>query len=231
MFPDLTHRSLELERLDTGDYTKAEYALWQREMYYINRFLGDTRCLRLAIKELLNSSASLPLSILDVGAGSGELLAATSELIGVRNAFFVGAELNPTAANTIAERKNIFAVQAEALELPFADSSFDIVVCSLFLHHLRDEAAVRLLKEMNRVARRKFVVIDLNRHQAAHFLYRAFGRLVLQRFSLDDGSLSIRRSFRPSELSDLAIRAGLSNSIVRRRAMFRLVLSGSKNGI
>jgi len=76
MFPDLTHRSLELERLDTGDYTESEYALWQKEMYYINRFLGDTRCLRLAIKDCLNEGVERGLSILDVGAGSGELLAA-----------------------------------------------------------------------------------------------------------------------------------------------------------
>ena len=231
MFPDLTHRSLELERLDTGDYTEAEYARWQREMYYINRFLGDTRCLRLAIKTSLEESAGKHFSILDVGAGSGELLAAAGELSAVRNGFFVGAELNSTAATTIAARDKLFAVQADALELPFADSSVDIVVCSLLMHHLRDEAAIKLLQEMDRVARRQIVVIDLHRHQAAHFLYRIFGRLVLQKFSLDDGSLSIRRSFRPGELAVLAKRAGLSNAIVKRRAMFRLVLSGSKNGI
>ncbi len=229
MFPDLTERSLELERLDTGDYTGAEYALWQREMYFINRFLGDTRALRVAITDLLNESISTPLSILDVGAGSGELLAATNEMTH-RQGFLVGAELDRNATKTIAARDNIFAVRADALELPFADSSFDVVVCSLFMHHLPDEAAIRMLKEMSRVARRQFVVIDLHRHQAAHFLYRMFGRILLQRFSLDDGSLSIRRSFRPKELAELAKQAGLSNAVVKRRAMFRLVLSGSKNG-
>lgn len=228
MFPDLTHRSLELERLDTGDYTEAEYALWQREMYYINRFLGDTRCLNLAIRETLRETQNESISILDVGAGSGDLLEAAREMLKNASSLLVGVDINRSSVETVTARPGIGAVQSDALTLPFADSSFDIVVCSLFLHHLNDDAAVQLLGEMQRVARLRFVVIDLHRHAIAYFLYRTFGRLVLQKFSLDDGSLSIRRSFRPDELLALAVRAGVRNAEVRRRAAFRLVLSGRK---
>ena len=227
MFPDLTTRSLELERLDTGDYTEAEYALWQREMYYINRFLGDTRCLKLEIRDALRESKTGSISILDVGAGSGELLESAREMF-TNTSLLVGVDINRSSVQTVASRADMDAVQADALTLPFADSSFDIVVCSLFLHHLNDDAAVKLLGEMQRVARLRFVVIDLHRHALAYFLYRTFGRLVLQKFSLDDGSLSIRRSFRPDELLALAVRAGVRNAEVRRRAAFRLVLSGRK---
>jgi len=228
MFPDLTKRSLDLERLDTGDYTEAEYARWQREMYYINRFLGDTRCLRLAIHETLEDIQTGSLSILDIGAGSGELLEAAREILDRRSPFLVGVDVNRASANTVAARADIEAIQGDALALPFADSSFDMVVCSLFLHHLTDEAAAKLIGEMRRVARLRFVIIDIHRHALAHFLYRVFGKVALQKFSLDDGSLSIRRSFRPKELLALAKRAGITNAEVRRRAAFRLVLSGSK---
>ncbi len=228
MFPDLTNRSLDLERLDTGDYTPAEYARWQREMYYINRFLGDTRCLKLAIRETLEEIQTGTISILDVGAGSGELLAAAREILTSRTPLLVGVDVNPSSVNTIAARADIESVQGDALALPFADSSFDMVVCSLFLHHLTDEVAVKLIREMRRVARLRFVIIDIHRHALAHFLYRIFGKVALQKFSLDDGSLSIRRSFRPDEMLTLAKRAGVANAEVRRRAAFRVVLSGSK---
>lgn len=228
MFPDLTHRSLELERLDTGDYTDAEYTLWQREMYYINRFLGDTRCLKLEIREVMREKKTGSLSILDVGAGSGELLEVAREMLKHTTRLLVGVDINLLSVKTVAGRADIEAVQSDALSLPFADSSFDLVVCSLFLHHLDDDAAVTLIAEMRRVARIRFVIIDLHRDAIAYFLYRIFGRVALQKFTLDDGSLSIRRSFRHSELLALAKRAGVPNANVRRRAAFRLVLSGSK---
>lgn len=228
MFPDLTHRSPELERLDTGDYTEAEYARWQREMYYINRLLGDTRCLKLAIREALLETKNGSISILDVGAGSGELLEVAREMIKNPSPLLVGVDINQASVNTVAARAGIVAVQGDALTLPFADSSFDMVVCSLFLHHLTDDTAVNLIREMRRVARLRFVIIDIHRHALAHFLYRILGKIALQKFSLDDGSLSIRRSFRPDELLALAKRAGITNAEVRRRTAFRLVLSGSK---
>lgn len=228
MFPDLTTRSLQLERLDTGDYTETEYALWQREMYYINRFLGDTRCLRLAIEAVLKENETDTISILDVGAGSGDLLETAREMLKNTSPSLVGVDLNRVSVKTVAARSGIEAIQGDALALPFADSSFDMVVCSLFLHHLTNDAAIDLIREMRRVARLRFVIIDLHRHAVAHFLYRLVGKLALQKFSLDDGSLSIRRSFRPDELRTLAKLAGVSNVQVRRRAGFRLVLSGSK---
>ena len=228
MFPDLTHRSLDLERLDTGDYTESEYALWQREMHYINRFLGDTRCLRLAIEAVFKETKTGTISILDVGAGSGDLLEAAREMLKNTSPLLVGVDINLASVQTIAARSGIEAIQGDALALPFAESSFDMVVCSLFLHHLTDDAAVDLIREMRRVARLRFVIIDLHRHAVAHFLYRLVGKLALQKFSLDDGSLSIRRSFRPNELIALARKAGVANAEVRRRPAYRLVLSGSK---
>ena len=231
MFTSFKYRSHRLERLDTGEYTPAEYARWQREMRVINRFLGDTRALRLALHDELDDVGKGTISILDVGAGSGELLYAAGRASNAKAPFLVGAELNAAAASSIAARRaeiNLVAVQCNALALPFAADSFDFVISSLFLHHLSDEQAVTLLQEMSRVARRKFIVIDLHRHAAAYYLYKTFGRIVLQRFTIEDGSLSIKRSFRPRELRELAAKAGIRDAVVKRRAAFRLVLSAAK---
>jgi ubiquinone/menaquinone biosynthesis C-methylase UbiE len=141
-------------------------------------------------------------------------------------------ELNARSARAILEESKsfaeIFSTRGNALDLPFADASFDYVICSLFTHHFLDEKVVEILSEMKRVARRKIFVIDLHRHALAYFLYTSVGRLFLyNRLIRHDGALSILRSFRPSELKDLAARAKLENVSVERHFPFRLVLSGS----
>ena len=70
MFPSFTHRTNQLERLDTGDYTDEEYELWLREMRWINRGFGDSRALKLTIRDSLNGDTQ-QVSVLDVGAGCG----------------------------------------------------------------------------------------------------------------------------------------------------------------
>lgn len=232
MFEKFQNRSHELERLDKGDYTAAEYSKWQKEMRLINRWLGDARALRLALRDELSCRSDAGVSILDVGAGSGELLVAAKDSIGKSDAFSVGAELNAEAANSIGRKRSefgILGVQCDALKLPFADESFDFVVSSLFLHHLSDDQAITLITEMNRVARKRFIVIDLHRHAAAYYLYRIFGPMLFQQFTIEDGSLSILRSFRPAELRQLASKAGIEDAVLKRRAAFRLVLSRSKS--
>ena len=57
-------------------------------------------------------------------------------------------------------------MRGDGLRLPFADRSFDAAYTVLTLHHFRDDAAVCLLQDMARVARRLVVVNDLDLEQA-----------------------------------------------------------------
>ena len=119
-------------------------------------------------------------------------------------------------------------MRGNALELPFADSTFDYVMCSLFTHHFSDGQVVQILREMSRVAKRRIFVIDLHRHPVAYFFYTTVGKRVLHnRLLRHDGALSILRSFKRDELIELAQRAGLKDAWVERHFPFRLVLSGA----
>jgi len=226
-------RSLKLERIDTGDYTAQEYERFLREIRFVNRFAGDSRALRKTLLRDIKLENLRQFSVLDVGAGSGELLREISSFARKQNrqARLYGLDLNERSADAILEESKNFAeiksVQANALNLPFADKSFDYAISSLFTHHLGDENIVQTLTEMKRVTRRKIFVIDLHRHRTAYALYKIFcAAFRISPLVREDGSLSILRSFKPDELRVLAERANLENISVERYFPFRLVLSG-----
>ena len=227
-------RSEKLELIDTGDYTPREYEGCLRELRRVNHYLGDTWALRKTLLREIETQNLRKFSVLDVGAGSGELLRAVAEFAkDKKSAQLVGLELNERSALAILEESKNFAeissIRADALSLPFADATFDYAICSLFTHHFKDEKVVEILAEMKRVARRKIFVIDLHRHALAYFLYTTAGRLfIYNRLIRHDGALSILRSFRPRELEDLAAAAKLENVSVERHFPFRLVLCGGR---
>ena len=234
MLEKFKHRSYRLEHIDTGNYTPEEYESCISELQLVNRWMGDAHSLRATLFPEIETAALRSFSILDVGAGSGELLRVAADWARQtnRNLNAVGLELNERSAESINEESQRFdeisSVRGNALELPFAGNSFDYVICSLFTHHFVDEQVVTILREMSRVARRRIFVIDLNRHPIAYLLYTTLGKLVLHnRLLRHDGALSILRSFKAGELLELGQRAGLRDVWVQRRFPYRLVLSAA----
>jgi ubiquinone/menaquinone biosynthesis C-methylase UbiE len=226
-------RSDEFEFIDTGDYTPAEYAGCLVELRRVNRWLGDESALKNSLLREIGCENLTQFSVLDVGAGSGELLRFAADFARKRKrqAKFFGLDFNQMSAKAIAEESadynEIFAVRGDALKLPFADNAFDYAICSLFTHHLKNEMVVETLREMRRVARRKVFVIDLHRHPVAYYFYTTIGKIFLHnRLIRHDGALSILRSFKPAELKKLAAEAGFKDFSVERHFPYRLVLAG-----
>ena len=224
-------RSYELEHLDKGDYTPEEYEGCIIELQRVNRWLGDTSALRNTLLKDVATEGLQSFSVLDVGAGSGELLRVVASWAQEthRTTRLVGLELNERSAQAIAEAspsyRQISSVRGDAFRLPFEDDQFEYVICSLFTHHFRDPQVVQLLREMSRVARRRIFVIDLHRNPVAYLFYTTVARLFLHnRLIREDGALSILRSFKPAELQRLAGEAKLKNITVEEHFPSRLVL-------
>jgi len=235
MLSKFKQRSYELERIDTGDYTADEYEGCIVELQRVNRWLGDANILRDTLLRDVAAQNLKAFSILDVGAGSGELLRVAGHWAKEqrRELFGVGVELNQRSAEAILEESNslINAVRANALQLPFADGEFDYVMCSLFTHHFVEQQVIEIFREMSRVARRRVFVIDLHRHAVAYYLYTTVGKLFLHTSLLrEDGALSILRSFKPNELMELGNQAGMRGVFVSRHFPFRVVLSALGQG-
>ena len=232
MFDRFKQRSLEPENLDKGTYTPEEYEGCLVELRRVNRWLGDAKTLQDLFLTEIEKRALRSFSVLDVGAGSGELLRVTAKWSRETNrtARLVGLELNERSAKSILEESQEFpeihSVRADGLRLPFADGAFDYAIQSLTLHHFDDEGAVRLLREMGRVATR-VCVIDLHRSPVAYFFYTTLGKLFLHnRLIREDGALSIRKGWKPEELQALGGKAGLQKVSVREHFPARLILSG-----
>lgn len=226
-------RSNELEFIDTGDYTTEEYEGCLIELRRINRWLGDESALKNSLLKQIQHDKQQTNSVLDIGAGSGEFLRIIAKFArqeGFKTNLF-GLELNERSAKSILEESTefteILSIRANALQLPFADNTFDYTICSLFTHHFTDENVINILEEMKRVSRRKFYVIDLHRHPIPYFFYTTIGKIFLwNRLIRHDGALSILRSFKPKELEKLANFARVSQLKVSRHFPYRLVLEG-----
>ena len=232
MFDRFKQRSYELEHLDKGDYTPEEYEGCIIELQRVNRWLGDTRAMRNSLLKDIAAAQLQSVSVLDVGAGSGELLRVIAgwAMETKRAARLVGLELNERSAREIVagskQYSQISSIRGDAFRVPFRDRQFDYVICSLFTHHFRDPQVVNLLQEMARVARRKIFVIDLHRNVVAYTFFTTIAKLFLHnRLIREDGALSILRSFTPDEFRTLGDKAKLKNVTVEEHFPSRLVLS------
>jgi SAM-dependent methyltransferase len=170
-------------------------------------------------------------TVLDVGCGSADIARAL-----LHDAQRRGAELQITCLDrnpqvlTIARSRTgheprLSFVEGDGEALPFASRAFDVVMCSLTLHHCEPPATVRMLREMRRVAGLTPLVCDLRRSVLAYAGALAFAFLSSSnRLTRHDAPLSVRRAYTPAEALDLARAASWENPSVRNEPFFRMAL-------
>ena len=241
--PSLESRVHQEEILDGEDLGPAELHHSLRQVDAVNRWLGGDRSLRSALADLRIPARRL--TLLDVGAGSGRTLRRLlswgrrpgadwqgvaldrSEAV-VAVARGLGGDVGDQASPSPPETETLRWVRGDALHLPLPDGAVDVALCTLTLHHFRNEEAVRLLEELGRVARIRVVVSDLERGRAAWWGARLLAATVWRgnRITRHDGPLSVRRAFTMEELRALGTRAGLGSVRVRRHHPWRLAMVG-----
>ena len=176
-------------------------------------------------------------TILDVAAGSADVLIDL-----VARARRSGVTLEPQALDVSAEAISVAAARArsagvelitnkrdalrDGLGLP--DASVDIVVCSLFLHHLQRAHAVSLLREMARVARAGVAVSDLVRSRRAVIAAALAGRALTRSPIVHvDAVRSVRGAFTTDEMRSMAAEAGMAGAAVIPTWPLRMTLAWS----
>jgi 2-polyprenyl-3-methyl-5-hydroxy-6-metoxy-1,4-benzoquinol methylase len=215
-------RILRPELLESANYTLADRNL--RDIARINRWLGGHRALLRVLKDLVHPRE--PFSILDVGAGSGDMGKCLRRRF--RNATVVSLDHRSFHLRNAAGPR----VVADAFELPFLPNAFDFVLCSSVLHHFPDTKVIELFTELREFARRALIVVELERHQLAYrFLPMTKNLFAWSPLTVHDGPVSVAAGFRPRELAYLARAAGVQVAAVRRHwPWFRIsiVVLGSR---
>lgn len=165
-----------------------------------------------------------PVRILDVGCGGGDGLRRVARWAQARKVSveLVGLDLNPDAV--------AIAAEAGTLDLPVewvcsdvfsfeAKEPFDLVMSSLFTHHLSDTDVVRFVQWMERQAALSWFVNDLSRAPIPYYLLMVFSKAAgLHRFCQHDGPVSIARAFVREDWDCLCAEAGLGRDEFEIRA-------------
>ena len=188
-----------------------------RDLRRINRWLGGASLTAPAIEAL---AAHRPeLTLLDVGTGGADIPIALLDRAARRSRrlSIVAIDSRPEvlaaavrASPGVAATRGLELHVGDGLDLPYADRSFDIAHASLVLHHLPADDAVRLLREMARVARLGVVVNDLERSRLGWIGALLIGHLLTgNRYTRHDAPLSVRRAYRADEMARLIRDAGM----------------------
>ncbi len=174
-----------------------------------------------------------PLRILDIASGGGDVAVSIGRRCWASGieAEVEGWDISSLAVQRATEHavrqraNNVrFTVQNVLQELP--ERQFDVVMCSLFLHHLDQSDAQRLLSAMRQLAVHQVLINDLRRTRKGYVLAWLGCRLLTRSPIVHtDGPLSVRAAFSLDEVSSLADECGLTNARLTTHWPQRFLLS------
>jgi SAM-dependent methyltransferase len=197
-----------------------------RDIALANRLFGGIRAVQAELAPWLRESGSSA-TLLDVGTGTGDIPDRLRRFAARHEVSLDVFGLDGRVELVRATREfPVAGVAGDALALPFASRSFDFVIASQVLHHFAQDDALQLIREMDRVARRRVIIADLRRSWVAVAgLWLVSFPLGFHRVSRHDGVVSILRGFDGSELRDLVWHAVGVVPDVRKRLGWRVAAS------
>lgn len=189
------------------------------DLLMVNRYFGGVRTTRAMLKRVAERRKLPALSWLDVGGASGDLA-----LLAERSLADSGIRSEATVLDRAATHLNgtRSAVCGDALALPFRDESFDLVACSLFVHHLEPDEVVVFAREALRVARHGLLINDLVRHRAHLAAVYAGYPLYRSRLTRHDSVASVRRAYTTEEMRRMLERSGAAEIEIGQFFLFRM---------
>lgn len=198
----------------------------------INKYFGGLAAVRTAIVPLLlQMEREKTVEILDLATGSADHPLAVVKLARRldQRVHITAIDKNlvmlQTARALTAGIPEVSIEEGDVLSPGYPDKSFDIVLCSLAIHHFSCEDVVRILGNMARLSRVGFIVNDLRRSLPGAWTAWLYTHLTTRNpMTLFDSYLSVLRAFTPDELAAMAREAGIQNYKIEKRPFFRLVL-------
>jgi len=199
------------ELLDEHDPPVADRDRSLRDLRFINRYLGGHYIYRRLLRRFREVR-----SVLDVGAGSADLL---EGLPAAHLRIALDFKIDHLLFSRSADIKRVVG---DATRLPFRAYSVDVVTSSHFFHHFSVEENMGILRESLRVASRGVAVNDTRRHYVPLLFVRLISALhVVGRITRFDAPLSVMRGYTLDEARAIARRVGAKTSRVVRAFPYR----------
>jgi 2-polyprenyl-3-methyl-5-hydroxy-6-metoxy-1,4-benzoquinol methylase len=231
-------RHITPEIMDGPNVEAAAHARALRGLRRINAASHAAEALATPIIEYARRKNLSNISLLDIACGGGDVPIGVAGLL-QRS----GIEVNLTLLDRSSTALNLAADAAAAAGIPCrtiqADltqalnpGQFDIVTCTLFLHHISDpDQVVELLKQMREISRHLIVISDLRRGPLGLLIAWA-GSRILSRSGIvhHDAPASVRAAWTIQELAEFARRADLTAARVQPCWPWRMLLTWQSQG-
>ena len=208
---DTSHRSSEMEIMDDFTMEGALFRDTLDKLGIINRFLGGNSVTINGLKNLLkNQSKNKTITIVDLGCGNGDILRDVAKFGRKNNYSFnlIGIDANLAATEYAKELSKEYSELSfktiDILSEDFKKQSYDVVLCTLFLHHFKNEELISFLKTTTNKATIGVVVNDLHRHKLAYYLFKLIGFFIKNKMVRQDGLTSVLRAFKRKDLENIA---------------------------
>ncbi|MGA2442241.1 MAG: methyltransferase domain-containing protein [Tepidisphaeraceae bacterium] len=226
------HRHVVPEMMDRPDLAEAAHVSALAGLRRANQATKAAEHVARPIVALARRDRIDRISMLDVACGGGDVpievaLRAKAMGIGIELTLLDRSATALRSAAAAAERAGVHCrcVQADLLN-GCPQLNFDVVTCSLFLHHIPQPGqVVDFLKNLRRMARRRIVVSDVRRSWVG-WLIAWVGSRVLSRSPIvhHDGPASVRGAWTMRELADFAAEAQMNGATVQRSWPWRMLL-------
>lgn len=229
MFLKTKHRTDDSEIMDDfqleGDVLREALD----KIAHINQLLGGNKLTLKGVAKLLKKVPDTnPITIADVGCGNGDMLRKLADF-GFQNNLklqLIGVDANKFTVNYAAdlskEYSNIAYRCEDIFNESFSEIKYDIVLCTLTLHHFKNDDIVKLLGLFYKNSKLGFVVNDLHRNAVAYRLFQVLCFVFrLNKMSREDGLTSILRGFKKEELIAFSKKLGFKKYRIRWKWAFR----------
>lgn len=229
MFISTRNRTLAAEIMDDFQMQGDELRNSLDEIAQVNRLLGGNNVTLSGVKKLLQGiSPDREVIIADIGCGNGDML---RELAAFGRRYQFKLKLLGIDANdcTISHARTLSAnhpdISYECLDIldeAFCKVNYDIVICTLTLHHFKNDEIFSLMKRFKEKATIGIVINDLQRSVLAYRLFQLFCVVFrLGKMSREDGLTSILRGFKRKELLGLSEKLNIVHYTFRWKWAFR----------
>ena len=228
MIVNTQYRTQEAEIMDDFSLQGEELREALDQIARINQLLGGNKVTLEGIKKVLPSNKTETITIADIGCGNGDILRMLSDFAQKNKLDFklIGIDANDFTINYAKKLSvaypNIDYQCVDIFSEDFKTLKFDIIVCTLTLHHFTNEQILNIITTFRDNAKTGIIINDLHRSKLAYRLFELICFIFkLNRMSRQDGLISILRGFKKNELEEFSKKLNLKNYNINWKWAFR----------